>query len=184
MPAIYFATTNAGKIKEAGEILGIEIIGTPLEINEIQSLDPEKVALAKAAAYYEKLKGPVLVEDVSLTFHALVSLPGPYINDFAKALGNAGLTALLEDKGDRSATAQTTLVFYDSKGKSHVFTGQMKGSISAKVAGNQGFGWDPIFIPEGFEKTLGETSREEKNKISMRRIALEKFKAFLQNNPI
>lgn len=184
MTTIYFATTNAGKLKEAGEILGLEVIGTPLEIDEIQSLNPEKVALAKAANYYEKLRRPVLVEDVSLVFHALASLPGPYINDFSKALGNQGLIGLLENKDDRSATAQTTLVFYDENSQSHTFVGQMKGTISQTIKGEGGFGWDPIFIPESHEKTLAEMTSEEKNKLSMRRLAFEKFASYLQNNPI
>lgn len=184
MKSIYFATTNSGKLKEASEILGIEVIGTPLEIEEIQSLDPEKVALAKAAAYYEKLSKPVLIEDVSLTFHALGQLPGTYINDFSKSLGNEGLIALLKGKNDRSATVQTTLVFYDAEGRPHTFIGQMKGEIAYQPSGDQGFGWDPIFIPTGESRTLAQMSAEEKNEISMRRRAFEKFKAFLQNNPI
>lgn len=184
MTTIYFATTNAGKLKEAGEILGIEVIGTPLEIEEIQSLDPIKVASAKAVAYYEKLQKPVLVEDVSLIFHALNSLPGPYINDFSKALRNQGLIDLLENKDDRSATAQTTLVFYDKNGQSHIFVGQMKGKISKTVEGKGGFGWDPIFTPAGYKKTLAQMTPEEKNQISMRRLAFDEFKSWLQNNPI
>lgn len=184
MTTIYFATTNPGKLKEAGEILNRQVKATPLEIDEIQSLDPLKVASAKAEAYYHQLQKPVLIEDVSLVFHALASLPGPYINDFSKALGNQGLIDLLENKGDKTALAQTTLVFCDGSGQPHTFIGQMEGRIAPKEIGNQGFGWDPIFIPNGYEKTLAQMSSEEKNQISMRRLAFNKFKSWLQNNPI
>lgn len=171
---IYFATTNAGKLKEASNILGIEVLGCGLEIEEIQSLDPVKVAVQKARAYFAKLQKPILVEDVSLTFSALNGLPGTYINDFLKALGNQGLIDLLVNKSDRKAVAQTTLV-YDE----HVFIGKIEGSIAQKPLGDNGFGWDPIFIPNGFDKTFAQMTDVEKNTCSMRARAFSEFKKYL-----
>lgn len=176
---IVFATTNVGKIKEAQEILEIDIQGTGLEIEEIQSLDRSKVAERKARDYYEVLRKPILVEDVSLEIEALNNLPGTYVNDFSKALGNDGICKLLEKEDKRDAVAYTTLVFIDTKGRSHEFVGETKGKIAITPRGTDGFGWDPIFVPEGSDKTFAEIKSEEKNKFSMRAKAFEKFKEWL-----
>ncbi|MEK7154790.1 MAG: non-canonical purine NTP pyrophosphatase, partial [Patescibacteria group bacterium] len=172
--------TNAGKLKEAAALLGIEVLGAGLEIAEIQSLDPQKVAVQKARDYYQKLHKPILVEDVSLTFTALNGLPGPYINDFSQSLGNLGLIELLKSKSDRTAVAQTTLVFLDEKQQEHIFTGVIKGLITDSPVGDNGFGWDPIFIPDGFTKTFAQMTDTEKNSCSMRALAFQEFKIWLQ----
>jgi len=176
---IYFATTNEGKLTEAAALLGIKVLACGLDIPEIQSIDPVKVAVAKAKDYHAKLQKPILVEDVSLVFAALKGLPGPYINDFSKSLGNDGLIALLVQKPDRSATAQTTLVFIDESQQEHVFIGKIEGSIAEVPIGDNGFGWDPIFIPKGFTKTFAQMSDAEKNTCSMRALAFQEFKTWL-----
>jgi non-canonical purine NTP pyrophosphatase (RdgB/HAM1 family) len=178
---ILFASTNQGKIREVQEILDIPIEGIGLEIPEIQSLDENQVAIAKAQAYFSRINQPLLVEDTSLRFKSLGGLPGPYINDFSKALGNEGLIKILDSFTDRSAIAITTLAFITRPDKCHTFTGETKGNIATLVSGTGGFGWDPIFIPEGFTKTFAEISPEEKNRISMRKIALTKLKQFLSS---
>jgi non-canonical purine NTP pyrophosphatase (RdgB/HAM1 family) len=183
MKKIYFATTNEGKINEAKALLDIEVEGVGLPIDEIQSLDTKEVAIKKAKAYWEKLKMPILVEDVSLTFEALSGLPGTYINDFSKSLGNQGLIELLQSKSNRSAEAITTLVFIDEAGVENVFQGIVKGEISTTPKGENGFGWDPIFIPSGSTQTLAEMDMETKNMHSMRARAFEEFKAWLKNLP-
>jgi len=177
---IYFATTSQGKLNETRKLLGIEVKGCGLEIDEIQSLDPETVASKKAASYFQEIKKPLLVEDVSLTFEALKTLPGTYINDFFKALGNEGLVDLLCNTSNRKAIAQTTLVFIDDERKSHIFIGITKGEIASVPKGSSGFGWDPIFIPNGETRTFAEMSEKEKAKYSMRTKALAKFKTWLE----
>lgn len=183
MRKIYFATTNEGKLKEAGEILKLDVVGIPLEIDEIQSLDLKEVAVKKARAYFKEIKKPLFVEDVGLSFEALGGLPGAYINDFSKALGNGGLVKLIKDEKNRNASAKVVVVYIDKNSKEHVFEGEVKGTISKKPRGDNGFGWDAIFIPKGSKKTFGEMSLKEKNKYSMRKKALEKFKFFLKNTP-
>lgn len=180
MKKLIFATKNDGKLAEAIEILGIEVVGDPLEIDEIQSLDPVEVATKKAKAYYVELKKPLFIEDVSLVFDALIRLPGTYINDFSKALGNDGLCKLIGD-GSRKAKAQTTIVHIDNDGNEHVFEGVVEGSIADSPRGDKGFGWDPIFIPDGDTRTFAEMDLDEKNNYSMRKIALTKFKKWLDN---
>lgn len=176
--SIIFATGNKDKLREAEDILGIKVKGTELEVDEIQSLDPVKVAIAKARACYQKLKKPIFIEDTSLSFEGFKGLPGTYINDFYKALGNEGLTELLNGKS-RKAIAQVTLVYIESKNLEHIFVGQVKGYIAEKPRGDKGWGWDPVFIPEGSSKTFGEMEEKEKNKYSMRAKALKLFKKWL-----
>ena len=182
MNKLYFATTNKGKLKEASEILGCEVVGTPLEIEEIQSLDLDIVAVQKAKDYYQQIKKPLFVEDGSMEFSALNGLPGTYINDFLKALGNKGLVELLKGKKDRRAKAMVEVVYIPKKGKVYKFVGSVKGTIAKRPMGKKGFGWDAIFIPDGQIRTFGQMNLEEKNKYSMRDKALKKFKRWLQEN--
>ncbi len=178
--SIIFATGNKDKLREAENILGIEVKGTKLEVDEIQSLDPIKVAVKKAKDYFVKLGKPLFVEDSTATFKALNKLPGPYLKDFYVSLGNEGLTRLLDGK-DRGAEVSTVLVFVDEFGKEHVFLGKLNGSIAEKPRGDKGWGWDPVFIPKGSKKTFGEMEESQKNKYSMRAKALKLFKKWLDS---
>lgn len=180
MKTILFATTNKEKIKEAQEILGIHIEGIGLDIAETQSLEPKKVAVNKALAYFQKLQQPLFVEDVSLTFNSLNGLPGPYIDGFFTALGNEGLIKILSPFKDKSATAQTTLTYVDQDQEPISFVGQVEGTISQQPLGENGFGWDPIFIPNGHIKTFAQMTKEEKNSFSMRRLALIQMQKYLK----
>lgn len=180
MQVLYFATTNEGKLKEAREILGSQVEGTPYQIDEIQSLDPVEVAVKKAESYYDALKKPIFVEDVSFSITALGNLPGTYIDAFMKALGNEGIVRLLKGNKERTAVAQATVVFVKDAQKPEVFVGRVEGEIAPEPRGT-GFGWDPIFVPKGEKKTFGEMTLKEKNRFSMRASALLKFKAWLQS---
>jgi XTP/dITP diphosphohydrolase len=176
---LLFATTNLNKIREAKEILGVEIEGVKLEIEEIQTLDPEKAVKEKARRAYEQFGKPILVEDASLFFSAWNGLPGVYIDSFLESVGNEGLIKMLRHEKNRGASAVVCLAIYD--GKDHeVYKGEIKGRISLAPKGKSGFGWDPIFIPEGHNKTFAEMGIQEKNKISMRKLALEKLKKDLK----
>lgn len=184
MNKLIFATGNKGKLEEAKIILGIDVVGTNLEIDEIQSLDSVEVAVKKAKEYYKKLKKPIFVEDFSFNFKSLNGLPGVYIDSFLKALGNDGIISLLKNKKDRTAVAQATVVYIDKKGKEHIFIGKVNGKIALKQKGKNGFGWDPIFIPDGSKKTFAEMELKEKNKYSMRKKALMKFKNWLSKKKV
>jgi XTP/dITP diphosphohydrolase len=178
---LYFATTNEGKLKEAQSVLSTEVVGMPLQVDEIQSLDPVEVAVKKVESYYKLLKKPIFVEDVALFIKILGGLPGPYIDAFMKSLGNEGIIKMLRGENDRSAVAQTTIVYKYSMKDEQVFIGKVAGTISKEQKGT-GFGWDPIFIPKGENRTFGEMTLEEKNKYSMRAKALYKMKKWLKEN--
>ena len=96
-------------------------------------------------------------------------------------MGNEGLCRMLDAYKTRKAIAEVAFALCDGK-ETHVFTGSRRGSISKKSKGAQGFGWDPIFIPEGHKKTWAEMTDDEKHKTSMRKIALGKMKKYLKGN--
>ncbi len=177
---ITFITGNAVKAEQVGRHLNVPILHTKLDLVEIQSLDLEEIIKYKAEEAYRQVNVPVLVEDTSLVFNALGKLPGPLIKWFLQQLGNDGLSDLLAAYRDRSAVAQVMFGYYDGT-TLHTFEGQMRGRIAPSPRGEKGFGWDPIFIPQGYDKTWGEMTVEEQSETSMRKIALKKLELFLNN---
>lgn len=178
--SLIFATGNKDKLRETREILKVPLKGTSVEIEEIQSLDLVKVATLKAREYYRILKRPLFVEDTSLSFTVLNGLPGTYINDVYKAIGNEGLIKLIRGK-NRQAKAEVAIVYIDDSAKEHTFIGKIEGSIVKKPRGKNGFGWDAVFIPKGETKTFAEMTLQEKNKYSMRKKALLSFSSWLSS---
>lgn len=181
MNFINFATGNQGKIKEAREILKIEVLPVKIEnLEEIQTLDPLDCVQKKAFSAYNIVKKSILIDDTSLFFSSLNGLPGVFIDYFMDAIGNDGLLRLLANEKDRTAVAQTSLCYFDGK-KSLVVFGKVRGKISEEERGVNGFGWDTIFIPDGSRKTFAEMTSQEKNKISMRTLAFERLKEQINN---
>ncbi len=183
MYKLFFGTTNESKLKEARDILKTDIEGISLSIDEVQSLDPIEVVTKKGLAYYSQIKHPLFVDDTSLIFNGLKQLPGTLIDYFFKSLNNEGLIKLLENSSDRSAIAQVSIAYIDEYELVHIFEGKIEGEISIELRGTNGFGWDPIFIPKGFNKTFAEMTDEEKASCSMRKIAFEQFADFLNKKP-
>ena len=106
----------------------------------------------------------------------MAALPDPLIKWFLTELKNEGLV----QRKDRSALAEVKFGYHDGN-ECHIFTGSMKGSIAEVPRGELGFGWDPVFIPEGYFKTWGEMTLEEQKETSMRRIALSKLEDYLKS---
>lgn len=181
MKTLTFITSNPSKAEQLSLHLSFPIVHAKLDIDEIQSLDLEEIAVDKAKRTYDQLGTPVLVEDTSLTFNALGALPGPLIKWFLNTLDNDGLCKLLDNHADRSAKAEVCFVLYDDAGP-HVFFGSHIGMISETPKGERGFGWDPIFIPEGETQTWGEMDPQSQEKTSMRRVALQKLQEHLDTN--
>lgn len=178
MKKLTFITGNSKKAEQLALHFAIPVEHTKLDLEEIQSLDMEAITIDKARRAYDILKSPVLVEDTSLTFHALGSLPGPLIKWFLTSLGNEKMCHLLDSYEDRSATAEVCFCIYDEHGH-HTFRGQIQGTIGLSPKGDTGFGFDPIFIPDGYDKSWGEMNAEEQAATSMRKIALAKLTLFL-----
>jgi len=175
---LVFITGNAGKAKYLKEYLDIPVEFVNVDLPEIQSLSLREVVEDKADRAFKAVGKPVLVEDVSLTFKAMGKLPGPLIKWFLDSLKNDGLCRLLDSYQDRRAVAEVQFAYCDEKGVT-VFESSVNGTISKEPKGEEGFGWDSIFIPEGYDQTWGEMNPSEKHATSMRRLALDKVKKFL-----
>ena len=169
-----FATGNNNKLMEVRSILGNEIESISIDLLEIQDPNMENVVKHKALEAWNILGEEVMIEDTSLLIESMNDLPGPFIKWFLKALGNEGLVNAT-NMNNRRARAVTYVASFDGY-KYNIGYGEILGTISIEPRGDKGFGWDPIFIPNGGEsRTFAEMDIEEKNKYSMRKIALMDF---------
>lgn len=176
---LYFITGNKNKFNETKAILDVKIERLDTDLPEIQDIDPKNVISAKIEEAQRNKKGEFIVEDTSLTLDCLNGLPGPFIKRLMITIGNDGLYKIAEDFGNNMAEAKDTIGYSNKYGKIHFFDGMIRGKI-VTPRGDNNFGWDPIFQPVGYNKTFAEMTDEEKNKISHRKIALEKLKRFLE----
>ncbi len=177
--AFYFITGNENKFAEVKSVLP-KVEQLVLDLPEIQDVDATEIVEAKLLEALKHKEGEFIIEDTSLYFNCLNGLPGPLIKWFLKTIGNQGLFNITDKLGDNKAEAKTIIGYAENKHQVHFFAGSIKGRI-VFPRGDSNFGWDPIFQPEGYSKTFAEMNSEEKNAISMRRIALNKLKEFINN---
>ena len=170
-----FVTSNSDKVREASDILECSLDQVSgLSIDEIQASDIKQIVTHKAQQAFYELRCPVLVEDSGLSFTAWNGLPGPLIKWFEISVGCSGLLKMLEGFENREAFAVCVAVVFDGQ-EMLLARGERRGKIARSTRGENGFGWDVIFIPEHHEKTFAEMNFNEKNAISHRRIAFEKL---------
>ena len=172
---IYFATTNLNKFREVRAILkeyGIHIEHLNAKGVEIQSDSLEEIA-SYCAVQLLKYAEEVLVEDTGLFIKALKGFPGPYSSYVFKTIGNEGILKLMEGVENRRAYFKCVVAYCKRGLKPVLFTGVVNGFITHEKRG-EGWGYDPIFTPEGYDKTYAEMG-EMKNKLSHRRKAFESF---------
>lgn len=174
---IQFITGNTNKFKEAQKIVS-ELEQLDIDLPEIQEIDAHAIIKVKLEEAKKHHKGIFVVEDTSLYLDCLSGLPGPLIKWFEQAIGNDGLYDIADKYDNYNARAKTVVGYCDNDGKIQFFEGVIDGVI-VKTKQESDFGWDPIFIPHGSDVTFSQMNTEEKNKISMRRIAFEKLKDFL-----
>ena len=170
-----FITSSANKLTEVERLLGRPLKQATLPLEEIQAIELEPVVVHKARQAYAQLGSPVLVEDTGLTFAAWNGLPGALIKWFLSALGTEGICRLLQNETNRAATA-TTVFGYCDGAVLRTFFGVVCGLVPVAPRGANGFGWDPIFQPNGSGQTFAEMTPEEKDRFSMRRLALEQLR--------
>lgn len=154
-----FVTSNENKLREASTILGVELESESLDVPEIQALDLAEVAAAKVLAAREALGSPerqVIVEDSGLVIRTWNGLPGAFTRWFLSSVGPEGLLRMLAGYEDRSALAVCVVAVADRAGTVETFRGEVTGSVADEPRGESGFGWDPIFIPEGKSLTYAE----------------------------
>lgn len=180
---MYFFTSNKNKFQEAKSILGADLKQHDIELEEIQSLDSEDIIKHKLSEAHKQFNEEFFVEDTSLIIHCMNGLPGPLIKWFIKSVGLEGIykMALSLSNGEIiEATAKTIVGYRNKFGENKIFEGTVIGSI-VPARGEKSFGWDPIFMPKGFSITFDEMSQDEKNEVSMRKIALLKLYNYLNN---
>jgi len=188
-PSIVFVTGNQKKLLEVTQILQqggtatsdkFTLTSRSIDLPELQG-EPQDIAKEKCRLAALQVQGPVMVEDTSLCFNALEGLPGPYIKWFLDKLGHDGLNKMLHGFEDKSAYAQCIFAYCTGPGTQvEVFIGQTHGKI-VPARGENKFGWDPIFEPDGFGQTYAEMDKDLKNTISHRYRALDKLRARLIN---
>jgi inosine triphosphate pyrophosphatase len=176
---VTFITGNSAKAEQLGRYLDFPVSHLRMDLKEVQSLNLTEIIEYKAREAYRQVGRTVLVEDVSLVFHALGNLPGPLIKWFLVELGNDGLCTLFNKYADRSALAEVKFGLYDGN-ELKVFDGQIAGSIAYSPRGDSVFGWECIFIPKDHERTWGEMNKVERQETSMRNIALKKLESYLK----
>ncbi len=187
---IVFATNNQNKIREVQsmlpeniQIISLEAIGCFEEIPETASTI-EGNAIQKANYVTQKYGYDCFADDTGLEVAALNGEPGVYSARYAGEQKNADdnmnkLLLALVDKPNRKAQFKTVIAL-NLKGKQHLFTGIAMGEIITSKIGNQGFGYDPIFKPNGYQQTFAELSLQEKAAISHRGLAIKQLLEFLK----
>jgi len=178
---IYLITGNKNKLREAEQILKIKLKNVDLDLDEIQELDSDKIAEHKVKQAWELIKKPLFVWDQSLYIHCLNDFPGPLIKWFWTKVTLEKISQIANFFDDHKIYTKTTLTYYNGKDMRH-FYGVVHGTIPTQPRGTNGFAWDTIFIPEGYDKTFAEMTAEEKNVISMHKIALEKLRDYLKGS--
>lgn len=189
--SVFLASGNKHKIEELRQVLaplGIDLksvvdFSDAEEVDEDQP-DLEGNAMKKASFWHRKTGLPSLADDTGLEVDALGGAPGVYSARYAgeKATYDDNVNKLLselEGKKDRSAQFRT-VVAYVTEDEEQIFEGICRGEIIQEKKGDKGFGYDPVFMPDGYEETFAELSSTEKNKISHRGIAVRKFIDFLK----
>jgi XTP/dITP diphosphohydrolase len=175
---INIATKNEHKVREANIILkefGIKLKQVDAKYHEIQSDSLAEIAKFSAVNAAKSLDMPIVTEDSGLFISSLNGFPGPYSSYVYKTLGTKGIIKLLEGINNRSATFVSCVAYAKPNGFCKVFEGKVKGNITCKERGSKGFGFDPIFVPNGLSKTFAEMSKEEKCKYSHRAYAFKRF---------
>jgi XTP/dITP diphosphohydrolase len=193
---LVLATHNPHKCEELRQILRGEL-GNSIEVLTLDDIHPpigdieetgttlEENALIKARTVHEITKLPTVADDTGLEVAALNGAPGVYSARYSGenatyASNVQKLLAAMKGKKDRSAKFSTVIAYIDEQSNPHLFRGEIEGTIATEPHGTNGFGYDPVFVPqEGQNQTYAEMADEEKNAISHRGRALRAFIRYL-----
>ena len=189
---LVLATNNAHKLEEVAAILGDQV--ELLSLNDIgcQADIPETAetlegnALLKSSYIYKNYHLDCFADDTGLEVEALNGAPGVYSARYAGGEGHdaqANMLKLLHEldgKENRKAQFRTAISLI-LDGKEYLFEGVIKGEIIKEKRGDSGFGYDPVFMPEGYDRTFAELGNDIKNQISHRALAVQKLCEFLQS---
>ena len=190
---IIFASNNRNKIHEINSVLGNTFTLLSLQdINMTEEIPEDEMtlegnALHKARYIFKATGMNVFADDTGLEVEALNGMPGVHSARYAGETKDPDaniekLLAILENETNRNARFRTVIaLIYNSD--EYLFEGFVNGRIIDERRGDRGFGYDPVFIPEGETRTFAEMDLKEKNRISHRARAFEKLKVFLNSIP-
>lgn len=179
MSNITFITGNQKKADYLAKYLGFPVEHVKLDLDEIQSLDLKEIVEHKVRQAYEKIKKPVIVEDVSLEFAALGRLPGTFIKFFVDEVPFEIICSMIDGK-TRKATARCVFGYFDGQDLK-LFEGGLDGEIATTPSGENGYGWDKIFIPQGYTVTRASLEEKDDQKTYLQIKPFEKLKEFLES---
>lgn len=181
MKDVVFVTGNPNKAQYLADLIGMPIDHHAVELDEMQSMDLREVASHKARQAYEVVRRPVLVEDQGMFLPAIDGFPGPFIKflvDDGKKITH--LIRILDGFDDRTAIARCVFVYFDGSSET-VFESELIGQIAKEPKGDGGFGWDPVFIPDGYDgRTRAELSKAEDHATYMIAKPIDKVGKFLR----
>lgn len=175
---LYFVTASENKFNDYQFLLGrlANLVWFRYNVEDVITTDVDILIRRKVEAVRIKLPYlPFLVEQTNLMIRVWKNLPGNVAGLFVDGVGVAGICKMLDTFPDRAATAVTKLAYHSPDGRVAVFAGHLTGTIASEPRGQQIFGWDAIFIPEGHDRTLAEMSIEQRNSISTRKLAVADF---------
>ncbi len=179
MHKLTFITSNRGKFEELRARLdqvGIDSAQKQLRYPEVQAnslLEVTEAAMGWLAA--QDQKGPYVIEDSGLFIDDLRGFPGVFSAHAFATIGIAGILALLEDRTRRDARFESCIGYCDKEGNVSFFVGACHGTIALAPKGDQGFGFDPVFKPEGSDRTFGQMDCKEKTSQSHRGMAVDRL---------
>lgn len=184
MKKLSFVTSNKGKLLEAEKLLsplGFEVKQLAIFYPEIQASSLEEVVTfgIEWIVKEEGVEEALMIEDAGLFIHGLNDFPGVYSKYTFETIGLNGILWLMGGKEDRSAHFESCIGYWEEGKKPMIFKGRADGLIGNEPKGEHGFGYDPIFIPEGEKRTFAEMETQEKNQCSHRARALSKLADFL-----
>ena len=180
---LYFITGNKGKQMEAKEKLSrinIDVVQKNLGYPEIQADSLEEVACYGVKHIQESFDKPFILEDAGLFIDGLKGFPGVYSAYVFHTIGCKGILKLMEKTSNKKAVFRSIFAYGQPDEKPVLFIGECPGTISETEKGSNGFGYDPIFIPDGKTRTFAEMQINEKNNYSHRGKSLEKLMNFLE----
>lgn len=176
MKIVYFITGNKGKVVEATAKLvplGFRVVQKDLGYLEVQADSLEEVAQYGVEQVCERFDKPFMLEDAGVFIQALQGFPGVYSKYVFFTIGLPGILRLLEGLQNRSAVFRSVYAYHEPRKKPLICTGECIGTIITECRGTNGFGYDPLFVPNNATKTFAEMSIDEKNRYSHRAKALE-----------
>jgi non-canonical purine NTP pyrophosphatase (RdgB/HAM1 family) len=173
-------TGNPGKIAEARLAIGEHLEAVEVDLPEIQSLDYLEVLRAKADEAWRRVGRPLVVEEAGLDLAALNGFPGPLVKWMLEAVGAEGLARTAISLGDARASSRCFLLYKDGD-REIVAEGRTEGRLVLPGRGTHGFGWDPVFQPEGSTRTFAELTGAGKGAVSHRGKAWREMRKNLES---